>query len=66
MIATVYKFAPREHQAWVSNAAAYSERDWDAFKAYLEMRYCNICQKWVDHSEKDCLYACTDETRLDA
>ena len=45
MIATVSKFAPRELQAWVSNAVAYAEGDWDAFKAYLEMRYCNICKK---------------------
>ena len=66
MIATVSKFAPRELQAWVSNAVAYAEGDWDAFKAYLEMRYCNFCRKWGSHLEKYCLYACTDETRLDA
>ena len=60
-IATVRQYAPREFQAWVSNAVAHAEGDWDTFKVHLEMRYCSCCREWGTHLEKDCKYACTDE-----
>ena len=66
MIATVRQYAPREFQAWVSNAQAHAEGDWDTFKARLERRYCSRCREWGTHSEKDCKCACTDETFFDA
>ena len=66
MMATGRLYAPREFQAWVSNAQAHAEGDWDTFKARLERRYCSRCREWGTHSEKDCKYACTDETLFDA